>query len=131
MKWTAGLVLKVFGIFILSCLCEIGGGWLVWQTLRAKKPGWWAVCGCVLLAFYGYSVTLQPLPDFGRLNAAYGGIFIAASFAWARVFDGFRLDTGDIVGSALCLAGALVIVLWPRPNEGMGEDDAGTASVSI
>ncbi len=131
MRWNAGLILKVLGIFILSCLCEIGGGWMVWQTFRCGKPGWWSACGCVLLALYGYSVTLQPLPDFGRLYAAYGGIFIAASFAWARVFDGFRIDTGDIVGSALCIAGALIIVLWPRPDTGLGEGVDTGSDVSI
>ena len=64
------------------------GGWLVWQAVREGKPWWWALCGSIVLIGYGFIPTLQPLNDFGRLYAVYGGIFIGMSFGWAKVFDG-------------------------------------------
>ncbi|CAN0390178.1 unnamed protein product, partial [Ectocarpus sp. 8 AP-2014] len=81
-------------VFVLAGLCEIGGGWLVWQAVREKRPSrWWIIPGVLLLAAYGF-VTPGLLPDvssaeFGRAFAVYGGIFIAMSLGWGAVFDGF------------------------------------------
>ena len=116
-EWTMPAVLQAASLFFLAGICEIGGGWLVWQTVRQSRPWWWALLGCVALASYGFVPTLQPPQtgnEFGRLDAAYGGIFIAMSFLWGRTFDGMRLDRGDLIGSILCLAGVTVILTWPR-----------------
>ena len=86
--WTPLIVLKVAGLFLLAGLAEIGGGWLVWQAVREGKPWWWAVAGSVVLVGCGFVPTLQPLSDFGRLYAVYGGIFIALSYLWGYIFDG-------------------------------------------
>ena len=56
----------------------------------------------------------KPIHEFGRAFAAYGGVFIAMSVVWAVLLDGFKPDLGDYVGGALCLAGAAVVVYWPR-----------------
>jgi small multidrug resistance family-3 protein len=90
------------------------GGWLVWQAVRESKPCWWALLGSVVLVAYGFIPTLQPLPDFGRLYAVYGGIFIVLSYLWGMAFDGFRMDRGDVIGSVLSLAGVCVVIFWPR-----------------
>ena len=76
----------------------LGGGWLVWQHMRGGRPWWWAVCGGAALVGYGFITTLQPPAagdDFGRLDAAYGGIFIGLSFAWGRAVDGMYLTRGN------------------------------------
>lgn len=112
--WTALVVLKVAVLFLLAGLAEIGGGWLVWQAVRESRPWWWALIGSAVLVFYGFVPTLQPLSDFGRLYAVYGGIFIGLSYVWGVVFDGMRVDRGDLIGSLLSLAGVCVALFWPR-----------------
>ncbi|CAK0841415.1 unnamed protein product [Prorocentrum cordatum] len=97
-----------------AVVLRIGGGWLVWKAVREGRPWWWALAGCAVLAAYGFVPTLQPIDDFGRLYAVYGGVFIGMSFAWGRVFDGVPVDMGDAVGSAICLVGIAVILFWPR-----------------
>jgi len=113
-RWSFGVVLQVLLLFLLAAACEIGGGWLVWQALRERKPAWWALLGSLLLVLYGFCVTLQPIQEFGRLYAVYGGLFIACSLLWARVLDGFRPDLGDAIGASLCMVGAAVMLFWPR-----------------
>ena len=93
---------------------EIGGGWLVWQAVREQKPRWWAVAGGAVLMLYGFVPTLQPLNDFGRLYAVYGGVFIGMSFVWGYLFDGIVPDTGDWVGSTVALLGVALVLFWPR-----------------
>lgn len=77
------------------------------------KPWWWALCGSAALVAYGFVPCLQPLTDFGRLYAVYGGFFIALSYAWGAAFDGFALDAGDVIGGCIALAGVLVALFWP------------------
>ena len=71
--------------------------------------------GCVLI-LYGFVPCAQPIADFGRLYAAYGGFFVALSVAWAKVFDGFKPDVGDFIGCAIALIGVGVILFYPRPG---------------
>lgn len=66
------------------------------------------------LTAYGLIATLQPSNEFGRVLAAYGGVFVAGSLAWGVVFDGFRPDRYDVIGSAVCLFGVAVIMYAPR-----------------
>jgi small multidrug resistance family-3 protein len=101
-------------IYILAGLCEIGGGWLVWQALRCGKPRWWAALGSLTLVAYGFVAALQPQAAFGRAFALYGGYFVVMSVAWGAVLDGFRPDRGDFVGCALVVAGIIVMTAWPR-----------------
>lgn len=112
--WTPLLVFQVLGLFILASIAEIGGGYLVWEAMRNAKPWWYAVLGGISLVVYGFIPTLQPLDSFGRLYAIYGGIFVAMSFGWVIVFEKFRMDTGDVVGTLITLAGVFVILFWPR-----------------
>ena len=67
---------------------------LVWQSVREGKEWWWAGPGVVALGVYGFAATLQPDAHFGRILAAYGGVFVAGSLAWGMIFDGFRPDRG-------------------------------------
>jgi small multidrug resistance family-3 protein len=68
----------------------------------------------IALGIYGFVATLQPDADFGRILAAYGGVFVAGSLVWAMVVDGFRPDRFDVVGASICLLGVAVIMYAPR-----------------
>ena len=70
--------------------------------------------GMVCLGAYGFVATLQDDPNFGRILAAYGGVFVAGSLAWGVVVDGFHPDRFDLIGAAICLAGVAVIMYAPR-----------------
>lgn len=107
-------VLRALGLFVLAGLAEIGGGWLVWHWLREGRPWLWGLAGAVVLVAYGVIPTWQASPYFGRVYAAYGGMFIVLSLLWGRLFDGFQADRWDVVGGAICLAGVVVIYLGPR-----------------
>ncbi|HEY2998235.1 MAG TPA: YnfA family protein [Acidimicrobiales bacterium] len=101
-------------LFALAALCEIGGAWLVWQGVREHRGAGWVGAGLVALGAYGFVATLQDDPHFGRILAAYGGIFVAGSLLWGVVADGFRPDRYDLAGAAVCLAGVGVIMFAPR-----------------
>jgi small multidrug resistance family-3 protein len=101
-------------LFVAAAIAEIGGAYLVWQAVREGKPWWLALLGGLALFAYGFAASLQPDPHFGRILAAYGGVFVAGSLAWGVVFDGFRPDRWDLVGSSICLVGVVVIMYVPR-----------------
>jgi small multidrug resistance family-3 protein len=107
-------VLRSVSLFIAAALAEIGGAWLVWQGVREKKGLIWIGVGVIALGLYGFVATFQPSPHFGRILAAYGGVFVVGSFVWGIVFDGFRPDRYDIIGAAICLIGVAVIMYAPR-----------------
>ncbi len=58
--------------------------------------------------------TLKADPHFGRILAAYGGVFVAGSLAWGMAFDGFEPDRYDVIGAFICLVGVGVIMFSPR-----------------
>lgn len=99
--------------FAAAGLCEIGGGYLVWLWLRKGYGVAWALGGAALLVLYGVIPTLQPA-EFGRVYAAYGGVFIVMSLLWGWRVDGIEPDRFDLVGGALALAGVAIIMYWPR-----------------
>jgi small multidrug resistance family-3 protein len=107
-------VIRSIGLFVLAALAEIGGAWLVWQGVREHRGLLWIGAGVAALGLYGFVATLQPDAHFGRILAAYGGVFVAGSLAWGIVVDKFRPDRYDLVGAALCLAGVAVIMYAPR-----------------
>jgi small multidrug resistance family-3 protein len=107
-------VLRSIGLFIVAALLEIGGAWLVWQGVREHRGWGWTAAGVASLGLYGLTATFQPDADFGRVLAAYGGIFIAGSLAWGWAADGYRPDRFDVVGAVVCLAGMAVIMYAPR-----------------
>jgi small multidrug resistance family-3 protein len=109
-------VLRALLLFALAALAEIGGAWLVWQGVREHRGFLWVGAGIAALAAYGFVATLQDDANFGRVLAAYGGIFVAGSLAWGIVADGFRPDRWDITGAAICLLGVAVIMFAPRPT---------------
>jgi small multidrug resistance family-3 protein len=107
-------VLKSLLLFAVAAVAEIGGAWLVWQGVREHRGWIWVGAGIVALGLYGFAATLQHDPNFGRILAAYGGVFVAGSLLWGVVVDGFRPDRYDIAGALVCLVGVAVIMYAPR-----------------
>jgi small multidrug resistance family-3 protein len=101
-------------LFIAAAIAEIGGAYLVWIGLKGDRGLLVAVLGMLSLGIYGVVASFQTDPNFGRVLAAYGGVFIVGSMAWAMAFDGFRPDRFDLAGAAICLVGIAVIMYAPR-----------------
>ncbi|MVA76692.1 YnfA family protein [Auraticoccus sp. F435] len=101
-------------LFVAAAVLEIGGAWLVWQGLREHRGWLWIGAGVIALGLYGVVASWQPEAEFGRILAAYGGVFIAGSLLWAMAVDGFRPDRWDVVGALICLVGVAVIMYAPR-----------------
>ena len=101
------------------------------SLLRTQgEPWWWALCGSAALVLYGFVPCLQPVADFGRVYAVYGGFFIALSVLWGWALDGFKPDAGDAVGGGLAVVAVLVIMLWPRPGGGLEAGEGSFAAVA-
>ena len=100
-------------LFVVAGLMEIGGGYLVWLWLRESRGWLLGAMGGLLLFLYGVVPTLQPA-HFGRVYAAYGGVFVVLSILWCWWVDGVRPDRPEIVGALLCVVGVAVIMYWPR-----------------
>jgi len=108
------VVLKSVVLFVLAAIAEIGGAYLVWIGLRDGRGAVITILGGLALMAYGVIASLQPEDEFGRVLAAYGGVFIAGSLAWGMAFDGFRPDRFDIIGALIALIGVAVIMYSPR-----------------
>ena len=102
-------------LFLFAALAEIGGAWLVWQGLREGRGLVWIGAGVMALGGYGALMTLQTDAHFGRIMAAYGGVFVAGALLWGILVDGFRPDRWDFAGAAICLLGVALIMYAPRP----------------
>jgi small multidrug resistance family-3 protein len=107
-------VTKSILLFVVAAVAEIGGAWLVWQGWREHRGVVWIAAGVLALGAYGFVATFQPDPHFGRILAAYGGVFVAGSLAWGIVVDKFRPDVWDYTGAAICLVGVAVMMYAPR-----------------
>jgi small multidrug resistance family-3 protein len=111
------IVLRSILLFMAAAVAEIGGAWLVWQGVREHRGLVFVGAGIVALGLYGFVATFQPDPHFGRILAAYGGVFLAGSLAWGMAFDAASGPTATTCsGAALCLAGVAVIMYAPRAS---------------
>ncbi|MEH1768973.1 MAG: YnfA family protein [Nostoc sp.] len=106
-------MIKSLLYFLWAGFFEIGGGYLIWLWLREGKPLWWGLLGGIALAFYGVLATLQSA-NFGRVYAAYGGVFIAMATLWGWKVDGVTPDRYDLIGVCLALVSVLIIMFAPR-----------------
>lgn len=101
------MTLRSIGLFVVAALLEIGGAWLVWQTVRENRGWWVAGLGVLALGLYGFAAAFQPDAQFGR-------ILVAGSLLWGIVLDGYRPDRFDVIGAVLCVLGVAVIMYAPR-----------------
>ena len=109
------MLTRSVALFALAGLCEIGGGYLVWLWLRDHRSVFLGVAGGFVLFVYGILPTFQP-SHFGRVYAAYGGVFVVLSLLWGWWIDGHRPDAPDVAGALICLVGVGVIMYWPRAS---------------
>lgn len=107
-------VIQAIILFILAGLAEIGGGYLIWLWLREDKPWWFGILGAIVLVVYGVIPTFQKFPSFGRVYAAYGGVFILLAVLWGWGIDKKTPDIYDWIGALICLIGVTVILWAPR-----------------
>lgn len=107
-------MIYTIGLFILAGIAEIGGGYLIWLWLREGKPLYWGVGGGLALALYGVIATFQNFLSFGRVYAAYGGVFIVLSVLWGWGIDKKTPDFYDWLGAGICLIGVSVMLFAPR-----------------
>ena len=98
----------------MAALGEIAGCFAFWAWLRMQKSPWWLVPGVASLIVFALALTRIETSNAGRAYAAYGGVYILASLAWLRVVEGVRPDRWDLIGAAVCLAGAGIILFGPR-----------------
>lgn len=101
-------------LFAIAGLAEIGGGYMVWLWLRESRPLWYGIVGSLILVVYGIIPTLQSFPSFGRVYAAYGGVFIVLAVLWGWLIDKKAPDLYDWIGAAICLVGVSVMLWAPR-----------------
>jgi small multidrug resistance family-3 protein len=107
-------ITRSIALFIAAGLAEIGGGYLVWRWLREGAPVIVGVLGALILVVYGIIPTLQRSNDFGRIYAAYGGVFVVAALLWGWGIDGKQPDRYDWTGAVIVLVGVAVIFFAPR-----------------
>ncbi|MDO7904849.1 YnfA family protein [Paenibacillus sp. JX-17] len=101
-------------LFILAGFAEIGGGYLVWLWLREGRGIGYGVIGAIILVVYGIIPTLQKFPSFGRVYAAYGGVFIILAVLWGWAVDKKTPDLYDWIGAAICMIGVSIMLWAPR-----------------
>lgn len=109
----ANIVIVSLALFFAAALFEIGGGYLVWLWLRERRGVLFGFIGAIVLFVYGVIPTLQPA-HFGRVYAAYGGIFIVSSIIWGLMIDKKKPDRYEIIGAVVALVGAAVMMYAPR-----------------
>jgi small multidrug resistance family-3 protein len=102
-------------VYIGAAIAEIAGCFAFWTVLRLGQPAWWLVPGLASLALFAWLLTLVDSAFAGRAYAAYGGVYIAASLVWLWAMEGARPDRWDLIGAAICVAGAALILYGPRP----------------
>lgn len=101
-------------VYAGAAATEIAGCFAFWAWLRLGKSPLWVVPGLFSLAIFAWLLTRIDAAFAGRAFAAYGGVYIVGSLLWLRLVEGHRPDRWDLVGAAICLVGAGVILFGPR-----------------
>ena len=101
--------------YLVAAVGEIGGCFAFWAWLRMQKSAFWTIAGTVSLILFALALTRVDSAHAGRAYAAYGGIYIISSLLWLWGVEKTRPDQWDILGAAICLMGAAIILFGPRP----------------
>ena len=105
-----------FILYSAAAIAEIGGCFAFWAWLRLGRSIYWILPGLLSLTVFALLLTRVESMFAGRTFAAYGGVYIAASVLWLWGVEGQRPDRWDVLGSVICLVGAAIILLGPRPQ---------------
>lgn len=101
-------------VYVLAAVCEIGGCFAFWAWLRQGRSVLWTIPGVVALVAFAWLLTRVEAAAAGRAFAAYGGVYILSSIVWMRTVEQVRPDRWDMIGMAICLLGAGIILFGPR-----------------
>ena len=88
-------------LFIAAAIAEIGGAYLVWIGIKDHRGLAFIALGAMALTAYGVIAAFQPSQEFGRVLAAYGGVFIVGSLGHTNMLRrvaytvAFECDEGD------------------------------------
>ena len=104
-----------FLAYLGAAIAEIAGCFAFWAWVRMDKSAWWLVPGVASLVLFAYLLTLVDAEHAGRTYAAYGGVYILSALLWLWIAEGVKPARWDTLGVAICLVGAGVILLAPRP----------------
>ena len=102
--------------YIVAAIAEIAGCFAFWAWLRLDKSILWLIPGLLSLVLFAFLLTRIDSTYAGRAYGAYGGVYIVASLAWLAMVEGARPDRWDLIGAAVCLLGAGIILFGPRPG---------------
>jgi small multidrug resistance family-3 protein len=100
--------------YLLAAVGEIAGCFAFWAWLRIGKTPLWTLAGVVSLVIFALALTRIDAATAGRAYAAYGGIYILSSLLWLWAVEKTRPDQWDVIGAAICLVGAALILFGPR-----------------
>jgi len=106
--------LSALAIFVAAAFFEIAGCYAFYAWLRLGRSVWWAAPGVAALLMFAWLLTFAPTEAAGRAYAVYGGVYIAASLVWLSLIERQAPDRWDLLGAAICLVGAGVILFAPR-----------------
>lgn len=101
-------------IYIAAAVAEIAGCFAFWAWLKLDRSALWLIPGLASLILFAWLLTQVPAGAAGRAFAAYGGVYIVAALVWMATVEGARPDRWDLLGAAICLIGAALILLGPR-----------------
>jgi small multidrug resistance family-3 protein len=107
------IVAKTAAIFLVAVLGELAGVYAIWRWRRQAGPAWLVGAGLGALFLYALVQTYQPQVSFGRLYAAYAGVFLLGAMTWGWFVDGRQPDTADLIGAGFVLIG-ISVILWGR-----------------
>ena len=111
--FSATRILSVFGLFFVTAVAEILGCYFPYLILKEGKSAWLWIPAALSLALFVLLLTLHPAAS-GRIYAAYGGIYIFTALMWLRFVDQVALTRWDLLGGAVVLLGASLIILQPK-----------------
>lgn len=100
--------------YSLAALFEIAGCFAFWAWARQGRSALWLIAGMVALGLFAWLLTRVESAFAGRAYATYGGVYVVASLLWLWAVERRAPDHWDILGGAVCLAGAAIILLGPR-----------------
>lgn len=108
------VVLKVLGLFVVAAAAELGGAYAIWRWLRTDATALLSVVGVAALLGYAAVQTLQPEDRFGRLFAAYAGVFVIGALLWGWLIDAKVPDRFDVIGAVVIACGVVIVLAGRR-----------------
>ena len=106
-------VLSTFVLFLVTAVMEILGCYFPYLILNQGRSHWLWIPTALALGAFVWLLTLHPAAS-GRIYAAYGGIYTFTALLWLRYVDQVYLSRWDVMGGAVVLIGAAMIILQPQ-----------------